>query len=43
MKSLKKSIGSKKAAAVTAAKKTFAGDCSQRIKRPRKNGKAKIF
>lgn len=36
MKNVKRSIGSKKAAAVTAAKKTFAGDCSQRIKRPKK-------
>ena len=36
MKNIKRSIGSKKAAAVTAAKKTFAGDCSQRIKRPKK-------
>lgn len=36
MKNLKKSIGSKQAAAVTAAKKTIVGDCSQRIKRPRK-------
>lgn len=36
MKNIKRSIGSKKAAAVTAAKKTFVGDCSQRIKRPKK-------
>lgn len=43
MKNIKRSIASKKGAAVTAAKKTFAGDCSQRIKRPRKNGKIKIF
>ena len=36
MKSIKRSIASKKGAAITAAKKTFAGDCSQRIKRPSK-------
>lgn len=36
MKNIKRSIASKKGAAVTAVKKTFAGDCSQRIKRPRK-------
>lgn len=36
MKNVKKSIASKKGAAVTAAKKVFAGDCRQRIKRPRK-------
>ncbi len=36
MKNVKRSIASKKGAAVTAMKKTFAGDCSQRIKKPRK-------
>lgn len=36
MKNIKRSIAGKKSAAVTAAKKTFAGDCSQRIKRPSK-------
>ncbi len=43
MKSIKRSIASKKGAAITKAKKSLAGDCSQRIKRPRKNGKFKIF
>lgn len=37
MKSIKRSIGSKKGAAVTKAKKSLVGDCSQRIKRPRRN------
>lgn len=36
MKNIKRSIASKKGAAVTAAKKTFAGNYSQRIKKPRK-------
>lgn len=43
MKSIKRSIAGKKSAAVTKAKKSLVGDCSQRIKRPRKNGKVKIF
>lgn len=37
MKSIKRSISSKKGAAVTKAKKNLVGDCSQRIKRPRRN------
>lgn len=36
MKSIKRSIASKKGAAITKAKKSLVGDCSQRIKRPRK-------
>ena len=43
MKNIKRSIASKKGAAVTKAKKSIVGDCSQRIKHPRKNGKFKIF
>ena len=43
MKSIKRSIAGKKSAAVTKAKKSLVGDCSQRIKWPRKNGKVKIF
>ena len=37
MKSIKRSIGSRKGAAITKTKKMFAGDCSQRIKRPKRN------
>jgi hypothetical protein len=36
MKNVKKSIASKKGAAVTKMKKAVVGDCSQRVKRPRK-------
>lgn len=36
MKSIKRSIAGKKSAAVTKAKKSLVGDCSQRIKRPSK-------
>ena len=43
MKRIKRSIAGKKSAAVTKAKKSLVGDCSQRIKKPRKNGKVKIF
>lgn len=37
MKSIKRSIAGKKSAAVTKAKKSLVGDCSQRIKRPKRN------
>ena len=43
MKNIKRSIASKKGAAVTKAKKSLVGNCSQRIKRPRKNGKFNLF
>lgn len=38
MKNMKRVIGSKKGAAVTKAKKSLVGDCSQRIKRPKRKG-----
>jgi len=41
--SIKRTIAGKKSAAVTKAKKTLVGNCSQRIKRPRKNGKISLF
>lgn len=43
MKNIKRSIAGKKSAVVTKAKNSIVGDCSQRIKRPRKNGKIKLF
>lgn len=36
MKFTKRSIGSKKSAAVTKAKKSLVGNCNQRIKRPKR-------
>ena len=41
--SIEKTIAGKKSAAVTKAKKSLVGNCSQRIKRPRKNGKFNLF
>lgn len=41
--SIKKTIAGKKSAAVTKMKKSLIGNCSQRIKRPRKNGKFNLF
>lgn len=41
--SIKKTIAGKKSAAVMKAKKSLVGNCSQRIKRPRKNGKFSLF
>lgn len=41
--SIKKTIARKKSAVVTKAKRNLVGNCSQRIKRPRKNGKFNLF
>ena len=41
--SIKKTIAGKKSAAITKAKRSLVGNCSQRIKRPRKNGKFNLF
>lgn len=41
--SIKKTIAGKKSAAVTKAKRSLVGNCSQRIKRPRKNGKFNLW
>lgn len=41
--SIKKTIAGKKSAAVTKAKRSLVGNCSQRIKRSRKNGKFNLW